>query len=163
MNLEEELQDVPEVGVRRVVADLDRLGMARMIPVRRVIVPPAGVTDLGGHDAGLLADQVLHTPEAAARQDRLLIVAHLSSLVCVAFSKQGLIVAVSLRREVVTVNESQRRGVDAVAQPAVGFGSVVEHVPKVAVTVRRLKLCQPEPLSNLSVEANNGSPDTTST
>ena len=102
--------------------------------------------------------------------------------------KQLLVFAVTLCLEVVEVDEPQRSRVDAVAQPTFGARTVVEDVAQVAVTVRRahlgadhqmgevalldhvvarsiglVKLGQPVPLSNLSTEANNGSPDTTST
>ena len=40
------------------------------------------------------------------------------------------------RLEVVEVDEPQRSGVDAVAQPAFGAGAVVEHVAEMAVAVR---------------------------
>ena len=94
---------------------------------------------------------------------------------------------VTLGLEVVAVDEAKRSGVDAVAQAALGRGSVGEDVPEVAVAVARahfgahhdvavvglfddvipsiglVKLGQPVPLSNLSTEANSGSPDTTST
>src|SRR3954468_10318891 len=76
VDLEEELQQVAEVRLRRVVHDLDRLGVAWVIAVRRVGVLAAGVADASRNDAGLFADQVLHAPETAARQDRLLVLGH---------------------------------------------------------------------------------------
>ena len=76
VDLEEELQQRPVVGLRGVVDDLDRLGVPGMVAVGGVGVLAAGVADPGRDHAGLLADQVLHAPEAAARQDRLLVVAH---------------------------------------------------------------------------------------
>jgi hypothetical protein len=46
-------------------------------------------------------------------------------------------VPVTLGLEVVAVDEAQRRGVDAVAQAALGRGSVGENMPEVAVAVAR--------------------------
>ncbi len=73
VDLEEELQQRPVVGLCRVVDDLDGLGMAGMVAVGGVRVAPAGVADPGFDHARLAADQVLHAPEAAAGQDRLLV------------------------------------------------------------------------------------------
>src|SRR3954451_100235 len=77
VDLEEELQDVPIGDPLGVEDDLDRLGVPRMVPVRRVLVLAARVSDPGGNDAVPLAEQVLDAPEAAAREDRGLgVVAH---------------------------------------------------------------------------------------
>jgi hypothetical protein len=76
VDLEEELEQRPVVGLRRVVEDLDGLRVPGMVAVGGVGVLAAGVSHARRHDAGLLADQVLHAPEAAARQDRLLVLGH---------------------------------------------------------------------------------------
>lgn len=60
VDLEEELQDLPVVGYRRVVDDLDGLGVGAVVAVGRVGDVTAGVADPGGHHAGLLADEFLH-------------------------------------------------------------------------------------------------------
>ena len=63
----------PQCGFSsKAVAILDRLGVARVIAVCRVRVLAAGVAHARGYDAGLLADQILHAPEASARQNRRL-------------------------------------------------------------------------------------------
>ena len=54
----------------RIEDDLDRLGMRAVIAVRRMRHVAAAVADARRHDAGQLADQVLHAPEAAARENR---------------------------------------------------------------------------------------------
>ena len=69
MDLEEERQDVAERRLRGVEDDLDRLGVAGVVAVGRVVVLAAGVADAGVEHAGLAADEVLHAPEAAARED----------------------------------------------------------------------------------------------
>src|SRR6201989_1281380 len=81
MDLEEELEHAAEVGLRRVVHDLERLRVAGVIAIGGMVVLAAGVPDAGGDHPRLLADQVLHPPEAPACQDRRLVVGHTSSLV----------------------------------------------------------------------------------
>src|SRR4051794_34174105 len=71
VDLEEELEDVAVGDLLRVEDDLDRLGMRAVVAVGRVGDVAAGVSDARRDDAGALAQQVLHSPEAAARQDRL--------------------------------------------------------------------------------------------
>ena len=68
MDLEEELQQVAVARLGRVEQDLDRLGVAGVVAVGRVGVLAAGVADPGRQDARLPPDQVLHAPEAAARE-----------------------------------------------------------------------------------------------
>ena len=46
VDLEEELEDVAVGDALGVEDDLDRLGVTRMVSVRRVVVVPTGVTDL---------------------------------------------------------------------------------------------------------------------
>src|SRR5918999_1326777 len=70
VDLEEELEDVPVGDALGVEDDLDRLGMAGMVPVGRVVVLPTGVTDPRGNDSLAAAQQLLNAPEAAAREDR---------------------------------------------------------------------------------------------
>ena len=70
MDLEEELEDVPVGDALRVEDDLDRLGVAGMVAVGRVLVLPAGVADPGRDDSVALAQQLLDAPEAAAGEDR---------------------------------------------------------------------------------------------
>ena len=79
MDLEEELQHRAVVGDRRVVDDFDGLGVGAVVAVGRVGHVAAGVADPGRDHAGLLADQVLHSPEAAAGQDRFFSGCHASS------------------------------------------------------------------------------------
>ena len=51
VDLEEELEDVPVGDALGVEDDLDRLGVTGMVPVGRVLVLPAGVSDPGGDDS----------------------------------------------------------------------------------------------------------------
>jgi hypothetical protein len=71
VDLEEELQQVPVGEPVRVEDDLDRLGVAAVVPVGRVRHVAAGVADPGRQDAGELADEILHAPETAAGEDGL--------------------------------------------------------------------------------------------
>jgi hypothetical protein len=64
VDLEEELQDVPVGDPLGVEDDLDRLGVAGMVPVGRVGVLATGVSDAGGDDAVPLGKQLLDSPEA---------------------------------------------------------------------------------------------------
>jgi len=66
MNLEEEYQQIAVADRLRIEHDLDRLGVAAMIAIGGVGHLTAGVADAGGYYAGIAADQILHTPEAAA-------------------------------------------------------------------------------------------------
>src|SRR3954471_22491316 len=51
-----------------------------MVPVGRVLVVPAGVSDPGGDDPVAAAQQVLDAPEAASREDRGLgVITHVGS------------------------------------------------------------------------------------
>ena len=72
MDLEEELEQVAVGRLLGVEDDLDRLGVGAVVAVGRVGDVAAGVADPGRDHAGPLADQVLHAPEAAAGQNRLL-------------------------------------------------------------------------------------------
>ncbi len=76
VDLEEELQQRTVVGLRRVVAYFDGLGMARVVAIGGVIVAPAGVADPRRNHSGLLTNQVLHAPEASTGQNRLSRVGH---------------------------------------------------------------------------------------
>jgi ATP-dependent helicase/nuclease subunit A len=70
--LEEELQKVTVGDLPGVEDDLDRLSVGPVIPVRRVGYVPARVADPRGQDARAAADEVLHSPETSAGQNRLL-------------------------------------------------------------------------------------------
>src|SRR5262245_34038726 len=70
MNLEEELEDLPEADLRGVVEDLDRLGVVAVVAVGRVRRVAARVADARLDHARILAEEVLHAPEAAAGEDR---------------------------------------------------------------------------------------------
>src|SRR5580704_9454770 len=72
VDLEEELQQVAVGDPVRVEGDLDRLGVAAVVAVRRVRYVAARVADPGREHAGELADEILHAPETAAGQDGLL-------------------------------------------------------------------------------------------
>src|SRR5581483_7161038 len=67
--------ELEQVAVGRLLGvedDLDRLGVRAVVAVGRVRDVAAGVADAGRDHARLLAEQVLHPPEAPAGQDRLL-------------------------------------------------------------------------------------------
>jgi ATP-dependent helicase Lhr and Lhr-like helicase len=82
VDLEEELQQVPVGQLVRLEDDLQGLRVRAVVPVGGVGHVPAGVTDPGRDHAGELADEILHSPEAAAGQDGLLgLVAHDALLV----------------------------------------------------------------------------------
>src|SRR5207248_9977946 len=67
--LEEELEQVPEGQLLGVEDDLEGLGMAAVGPVSGVGDVAAAVPDPRRDDAGPLADEVLHAPEAAPGED----------------------------------------------------------------------------------------------
>src|SRR6201982_3041775 len=66
MNLEEELQERPVAGLCGIKNDLNRFGMAFVITIRRILHLSTCVTDTRGDHAWLLADQILHSPEATS-------------------------------------------------------------------------------------------------
>src|SRR5262249_36719605 len=68
-DLEEELQDVPVGDALRIEDDLDRLGVAGVVAVGRVVVLSTGVADPGGDHAVAVAQQLLDAPEAPSRED----------------------------------------------------------------------------------------------
>src|SRR4051812_23113735 len=72
VDLEEELEDVAVGDLLGVEDELDRLRVRAVVAIGRVGNVAAGVSDARRDDARPLAQQVLHPPEAAARQDRLL-------------------------------------------------------------------------------------------
>ena len=81
MDLEEELEDVPVGDALGVEDDLDRLGVAGMVGVGRVLVLPTGVAHAGGDDSVAHAQELLDAPEAAPGENRGLgVLAHPSSL-----------------------------------------------------------------------------------
>src|SRR3954449_12646251 len=72
VDLEEELQQLPERDHVGVEDDLDRLRVIAVIPVRGVRGVAARVSDAGGDHPRTLPKQLLGAPEAAAGEDRLL-------------------------------------------------------------------------------------------
>src|SRR5690606_35072765 len=69
VDLEEELQDAPVTDLLRIEDDLDALGVGAVVAVGGVGHVAAGVADAGLDDAGQLADQLLHAPEATPGQN----------------------------------------------------------------------------------------------
>src|SRR5262245_42450692 len=69
VDLEEELQKVAIADALRVERDLDGLRVRSMVAIGRVRHIAARVSDTCVDDAGQLADQILHAPEATARKD----------------------------------------------------------------------------------------------
>jgi hypothetical protein len=76
VDLEEELEQLAVGELGRVEHHLDRLGVRAVIAVSGVRHVAAAVAHSGALDARQLADQVLHAPEASAREDRRLGVRH---------------------------------------------------------------------------------------
>ena len=54
----------------RVEDDLDGFGVTFVVSIGRVLDVAAGVADARRDDAGTLADEVLHSPEAPTGEDR---------------------------------------------------------------------------------------------
>src|SRR5918997_271039 len=77
VDLEEELEDLPVGDALGVEDDLDRLGVTGVVPVGRVVVAAAGISDPGRDDPLAVAQQLLNAPETATHEDRGLgVVAH---------------------------------------------------------------------------------------
>jgi hypothetical protein len=77
VDLEEELEQVAIGDLLWIEDDLDRLGMAGIVLLGRVVVLAAGPSHAGGEDPVAVAQQLLHDPEAASGEDRGLgVVAH---------------------------------------------------------------------------------------
>src|SRR5262249_20979238 len=69
VDLEEVFQDPPVTDLLGIKGDLDALGMGAVVAVGRIRNVAARIAHTGLHDAGYLADQILHAPEAAASED----------------------------------------------------------------------------------------------
>src|SRR6201999_4284677 len=77
MDLEEEFQQCPVIGLVWVVGDFECLGVAGVIAVSGMRVAAAGVADPGGHNTMLLAEHFLHAPETATvKNGGLVVVGH---------------------------------------------------------------------------------------
>src|SRR5262249_21320167 len=72
VDLEEKLEQLPVTDARRIEDDLHRFGMSRMIAVGCVAIAATRVADPRRQDAVLLANQILHAPEAPASENRAL-------------------------------------------------------------------------------------------
>ena len=112
VDLEEELQDVPVGDPVGAEDDLDRLGVAGMVPVGRVGVLAAGVSDAGGDDAVPLAKQLLDSPEAPSGEDRSLgVVGH------------GVAPSILGRSSLLSLSSAQERRAAICRRPAAfGYG-----------------------------------------
>src|SRR5262245_37629569 len=77
MDLEEELQKLPIGELRRVEHHFDRFRVRTVVAVRGIRYVAAAVAHPRGGDARQFADQILHSPEAAAGEDRRFRVRHL--------------------------------------------------------------------------------------
>src|SRR5437016_224911 len=73
VDLKEELQKIPVADDIGVEDDLDGLGVAAVVAVGRIGDVPTGVADPGRDHSGPPADEVLHSPEAASGENRLLV------------------------------------------------------------------------------------------
>src|SRR4030095_1915774 len=95
----------------------DRLGVAGIavldVVVGRILRRAAGVADAGLEHAGDLPDELLHAPEASARERRGLALPGLLRRP-VGLVEERPVRAVTLLLELVDGDEAERRGVDAV-------------------------------------------------
>src|SRR3954471_7482254 len=69
VDLEEELEELPIADARGIKGDLHCFRMSGMMAIGRVGVGAAGIADPGRQNAGLLPDEILRAPEAAAREN----------------------------------------------------------------------------------------------
>src|SRR5580692_12336957 len=69
VNLEKEFQQLPITQLLWIEDDFDRLGMAFVVAIRCVRNVASGVADPRGDHAWTAAQQILHAPEAAAREN----------------------------------------------------------------------------------------------
>src|SRR3954469_11769238 len=69
VDLKEELQQRPIVYRRGIESDLDCLGMTFMVAIGRILYLAARVADTCRDHTRLLADEVLHAPEATSGED----------------------------------------------------------------------------------------------
>src|SRR5580658_334586 len=79
VDLEEEFQQRPEIGLGRIEQDLDCFGVVAVIAIGRVRHLAAGISDPGGDHAGISAYQILHTPETAAGENGTILGHRISS------------------------------------------------------------------------------------
>jgi hypothetical protein len=70
MNLEEELEELAITDLLWVKNDFDSFRMGAMIPIRRIVDVAARVSDPRGNHTGVTAQEILHSPETAAGQNR---------------------------------------------------------------------------------------------
>ncbi|CNL28841.1 Uncharacterised protein [Mycobacterium tuberculosis] len=76
VDLEEEFQQGAVIGDRGVEDDFDGFGVRAVVTVGCVGDVPAAVAHPRGDHTGLVADQILQPPKAAAGEDRFLIARH---------------------------------------------------------------------------------------
>ncbi len=69
VDLEEKFEEFAEGGLGGVEGDFDGFGVVAVVFVGGIGDIAAGVADAGGEDSGLFADEVLHSPEAAAGEE----------------------------------------------------------------------------------------------
>lgn len=69
MDLEKELQQLAIADGLRIEGDLNGFGVIAVVAIGRVWHLAAGVAHPGRDHAGIAAQQILHTPEAAAGKD----------------------------------------------------------------------------------------------
>src|SRR5215467_5397912 len=70
MNLKKELEQRAKAGLRRIKINLYRFGMIAMVPIGRIRHASPGIAHAGRDHSRKLTDQVLHTPETAASENR---------------------------------------------------------------------------------------------
>jgi hypothetical protein len=76
VDLDEEHEHVTGGEALGIEVDLDGVGMFAVVAAGRVESVTAGVANLGRDDSGPFPDEVLHSPEASASQDRCFICCH---------------------------------------------------------------------------------------
>ena len=137
VHAEEVAEQVLVAEPRGVEHHLDGFCVSRVaaadVPVRRVLRRASRVPDPRLEHAGDLSQDILHTPEAAARQSRDGAAGGHLRIVLVLLEERQVL-AVALRLELLDRDEAERRRVDAVAQPR-RRRPVVEDVTQVGVAV----------------------------
>src|SRR5262245_58067017 len=105
VDLEEVFQDPSVTDLLGIEGDLDAFGMGAVVAIGRIRNVAAGIAHTALHDAGHLAGQILHAPEAAASED------------C-AFSRRHISVSLLHDADLNTTSSSSAAEVSSDCQPS---------------------------------------------
>src|SRR5262249_35441458 len=130
VNLKKEFQHPAVAYLRGVEDNFDRFGMCAVVAIRRVRHVAAGVANARRNHTIMAANEILHSPEAAAGE-HCAFPCHSPILHLIEISP------VALPFHVVAMDEAQRGGVDAVTQAATILGAIGEDMAEMAVAVGR--------------------------